>query len=84
VARVIAKKMSDELMKPNTADSRQRQILDCLRSGDWKIRDRLPVPVGDRMLERLLDFCWIEKRGDEASTEIRITEDGMIALKSPS
>jgi hypothetical protein len=71
-------------MKPSATDSRQRQVLDCLRSGDWKSRDRLPVPVGDRMLQRLLEFRWIEKRGDAASTEIRITEDGLFALKSPS
>jgi hypothetical protein len=71
-------------MKPNATDSRQRQVLDHLRSGIWKLRDRLPVPVGDRMLDRLLEFHWIEKRGDAACAEIRITADGLIALKSPS
>jgi hypothetical protein len=71
-------------MKSNAPDSRQRQVLDHLRSGIWKLRDRLPVPVGDRMLDRLLEFNWIEKRGDAACAEIRITADGLIALKSPS
>jgi hypothetical protein len=71
--------MDDDLAKPRVADGRQRQVLDHLRFGDWKLRDRLPVPLGARMLERLLELGWVEVR----AREIRITESGLEALKHP-
>jgi hypothetical protein len=69
---------------PISVDSRQRQILDCLRFGEWRSVHRLPVPIGVKSLEKLILRGWVEVRGDTSSQEIRITENGLAALISPS
>jgi hypothetical protein len=76
-------KMDDELAKHWAADNRQRQVLDHLQFGQWKLRDRLPVPLDDRMLERLLQLGWVELRAGDAGSEIRMTESGLTALIQP-
>jgi len=67
-----------------SADSRQRQILDCLRSGEWRSIHRLPVPVGAKSLEKLVSLGWIDIQGTISNPQIRITEIGLAALTSPS
>jgi hypothetical protein len=76
------KALSDENPAVN---SPQRQVLQNLRSGDWKIAKHLSVPVSDRMLETLLSHGWIERRmGTQSRLEIRITEAGSVALRAIS
>ena len=45
---------------PNMA---QRTVMQCLSLDDWKVVAHLPVPAGELMLSRILDYGWIESRG---------------------
>ena len=57
-----------------------RQVLQNLRSGDWKIAQRMPVQITPRMVQTLLKKGWIERRGEGPKTEIKITAAGLTAL----
>jgi hypothetical protein len=70
--------MNDDFSVP---DSQQRLVLDCLRFGDWKLREHLPVAVSDETLEQMLKLGWVELQSQKASAKIRISGDGLIALK---
>jgi len=63
--------------------SHQRQVLDCLRSGDWEIVTKLPVAASPRALKRLTDYGWIERRGGGPRSEIKLTATGLAALRTP-
>jgi hypothetical protein len=64
---------------PNMA---QRSVLQCLNLDDWKVVAHLPVPVGELMVSRLLDYGWIEIRGEKQHTAIRLTPAGLKAMRS--
>ena len=49
---------------------------------DWKIVAHQPVPAGEVMLSRILDYGWIEKRSEKQRTAIRLTPAGLKALRS--
>jgi predicted solute-binding protein len=44
----------------------QRTVMQCLSLDDWKVVAHLPVPVGELMVSRLLDYGWIESRSEKA------------------
>jgi hypothetical protein len=60
-----------------------RQVMEHLRSREWKTVHKLPVPVSPNMLERTESCGWIERRGDGPQTEIRLTPAGLTALRAP-
>jgi predicted solute-binding protein len=37
---------------------------------DWKVVAHLPVPVGELMVSRLLDYGWIESRSEKQGKAI--------------
>jgi predicted transcriptional regulator len=49
---------------------------------EWRLAQRLPVPAGDMMLSRLVHNGWIELRGENHLTEIRLTDKGLKAIRS--
>jgi hypothetical protein len=68
---------SDEV--PNMS---QRALIQCLSLDVWKLSDRLPVRVGEMMLNRLLYNRWIESRREKHRREIRLTLAGAKALRT--
>ncbi len=62
------------------ANHPERQVLNYLRSRDWIVRDRLPVPAGERLIMAMEAKSWITLRSH--GTEIRITDAGEAAVRS--
>ena len=60
----------------------QRTVMQCLSLDDWKVVAHLPVPVGELMVSRLLEYGWIESQSEEQRKAIRLTPDGLKALRS--
>jgi uncharacterized protein YceK len=60
----------------------QRTVMQCLSLHDWKVVALLPVPVSELMLTRLLEYGWIESQSEEQRKAIRLTPDGLKALRS--
>jgi hypothetical protein len=56
--------------------------MQCLSLHDWKVVALLPVPVSELMLTRLLEYGWIESQSEEQRKAIRLTPDGLKALRS--
>jgi hypothetical protein len=68
------------MMKPYPTH-RQREVLQM--SGNWVPILRL-IPVGERLLAKLLRAGWIERSPDiKTSDHYRITEAGRTAFKTP-
>jgi hypothetical protein len=57
----------------------QRTILQHLNLTDWKMAARLPIPPSELTLSRLVHQNWIEMRGENQQTEVRLTEAGLKA-----
>jgi hypothetical protein len=68
--------------KAEVPNMSQRTVMQCLSLDDWKVVAHLPVPVGDLMVSRLLDYGWIEVRGEKQHTAIRLTPAGLKAMQS--
>jgi hypothetical protein len=64
------------------ANMTQRTVLQCLNLHDWNIVARLPVPVGQRMLNRMYDHGWITIQGERQHMAIRLTPTGLEAMRS--
>jgi DNA-binding PadR family transcriptional regulator len=62
---------------------RDRQVMQYLTSGQWKPVWQLVVPAGERLLDRLVRFGWIEQREQDGRAQIRITAKGLEVLKKP-
>jgi Mn-dependent DtxR family transcriptional regulator len=60
----------------------QRAVMQHLSLADWKLANRLPIPAGEMMLSRLAHLGWIEMRGENHHTEVRLTEAGLKAMRS--
>jgi hypothetical protein len=75
-------KLKGSAAKP-TVKALHRQLMQYLRSGDWKIVAKLPIVASDYMLIQLIGNGWIEQRGDGAKAEIKITKAGLLALQTP-
>ena len=61
----------------------QRTIMQHLSLTDCKPASHLPVPVGETALDRMQKLGWIERRGTEPRTEIRLTQSGLEAMRAP-
>lgn len=64
----------------STVNMPHRQVMDHLRSGEWKLAAKLPVLATDLMLNRMVANGWVERRG---KAEIRLTAVGLKALRTP-
>jgi hypothetical protein len=74
--------MTDKIAKPRV-NSGQRQLMQYLRSGDWKIAAKLPVVASEHMLSQITNYGWIEQRGGDQRFEIKLTPAGLAALQAP-
>jgi DNA-binding PadR family transcriptional regulator len=70
--------MTSELPK-----MRDRQVMQYLTSGQWKPIWQLKVSAGERLLDRMVGFGWIERREQDGRLQIRITPQGLEALRTP-
>ena len=61
---------------------RQRTLLQYLNVTDWKLVSQLPIPAGEMMLSRLAHSGWIEMRGENQRTEVKLTQAGLQAMRS--
>jgi len=68
--------------KADVPNMSQRTVMQCLSLDDWKVVAHLPVPVGELMVSRLLDYGWIESRSEKQGKAIRLTPAGLKALRS--
>ena len=62
----------------------QRTVLQYLSLTEWKLSHRLSIRAVRMMLSRLAHQGWIEPRGENHLTEIRLTEAGRKAMRWPS
>ncbi len=65
------------------ANMSQRSVMQYLSLTEWKRVTYLPVPAGPVMLDRIRDLGWIELRGREPQTEIRLAPLGQEAMRAP-
>jgi hypothetical protein len=61
----------------------QRQLMQYLRAGEWKIVTKIPVSASLRTLDRISSNGWIERRGFGPRSEIKLTPAGLAALQAP-
>jgi predicted transcriptional regulator len=54
-----------------------------LRAADWVLVSKLPISIGQRTLDRIVDNGWIERRGSGPRSEIKLTPAGLAALQAP-
>jgi hypothetical protein len=69
--------------KASGVNATQRQLMQYLRAGDWVLVSKLPIPVGQRTLDRIAENGWIERRSGGAGSEIKLTPSGLVALQTP-
>ena len=74
-------KMIDKTPGP-TVTAMQRQLMQCLSSGDWKSVTKIPVSPSSTMLNRISSYGWIERRGAGSRAEIKLTPAGLVALQA--
>ena len=60
----------------------QRTVMQCLSLDDWKVVALLPVPVGEMMVSRLIEYGWIESQSEGQRRAIKLTSAGLKALRS--
>ena len=60
----------DEPIVPNMS---QRAVMQYLSLDEWKVVAHLPIPAGEMMLSRILDYGWIESRVEKKQTAVRLT-----------
>ena len=65
-----------------TVTAVQRQLMQYLRSGDWKIVTKIPVSASPTTLNRIGSYGWIERRGGGPRSEIKLTPAGLVALQA--
>ncbi len=63
-------------------NANQRQVMQRLRTDNWRKMAELKISVGYRLLERLVENGWVERR-DENGVELKMTGAGSEALKAP-
>ena len=69
--------------KASGVNASQRQVMQYLRTRDWVLLHKLPMPAGERAINRLAENGWIERRGGGPRSEIRLTPAGLLALQTP-
>ena len=73
--------MTDKSPEPSVT-SVQRQLMQYLGSGDWKILTKIPVFASRTTLNRITQNGWIERRGGGPRSEIKLTPAGLAALQA--
>jgi len=73
--------MTDKTPGP-TVTAVQRQLMQYLRSGNWKIVAKIPVSASPTTLDRISSYGWIERRGGGPRSEIKLTPAGLVALQA--
>ena len=61
----------------------QRQLMQYLRAGGWVLVSKLPIAVGPRTLDQIVQNGWIEQQGSGPRSEIKLTPAGLVALQKP-
>lgn len=64
-----------------SVNHRERQLMQQLRDRGWV--NAVELPQAAVTLERLLERCWIEKRGAGSALAYRITDKGIEAKTAP-
>jgi hypothetical protein len=70
-------------MSPTAITMAHRQMLDPLRSGEWKQASKLPIQISARSLDQMVANGWLERRDEGSNVEIRLTAVGLQILKAP-
>ena len=65
-----------------TVTAVQRQLMQYLRQGDWKLVTTIPVSASPTTLSRISGYGWIERRGGGPRAEIKLTPAGLVALQA--
>jgi hypothetical protein len=73
----VADKKSNKVL-----DMRKRAVLQYLTLTDWKMVARLPIPLSEITLSRLVHQGWIDIRGKDQRTEAKLTDAGLKAMRS--
>jgi hypothetical protein len=60
----------------------QRQILQRLRTDNWRRRTAITVSAGEPLFLGLLRQGWIERRGEGQAAELKLTPAGLEALRA--
>jgi hypothetical protein len=62
--------------------SSQRQVLQRLRTDQWRSLVQLNVSAGDTLLASLVRNGWMERRGEHPTIELKVTPTGLDALRA--
>lgn len=60
----------------------QRQFMQRLRTDEWLSFSKLRTVVGDKLLDRLVSKGWIERRREGRTLELKLTAEGLTALRA--
>ena len=60
----------------------QRDVLQRLRSDGWRSFIQLNLIVSDHLLKRMIANGWIERRSMGGTEELKLTADGLGALRA--
>jgi hypothetical protein len=60
----------------------QRQVMQRLRTDEWRSPAKLNVAAGPGLLNTLLANGWIERRGQGPALELKLTAEGLDALRA--
>ena len=60
-----------------------RQVMQYLRSGEWKSLRQIPVPVSETIIAGMVSKGWVERRMSAGQLEIKLTQTGLDALRAP-
>ena len=74
--------MRGKLLAPGVT-AVQRALMHYLRAGDWVFISKLPIPVGQGTIDRIVANGWCERRGDRYWLELKLTPEGLAALQRP-
>jgi hypothetical protein len=69
-------------MTVDLPNSSQRHILQRLSTDQWRSFDSLKVHVGNKVLRNLEINGWIERRIEGQTLELKLTFEGLEALKA--
>ena len=74
--------MTGKLLAPRVT-AVQRPLMHYLRAGDWVFISKLPIPVGQGTIDRIVANGCGERRGDGYGLELKLTPEGLAALQRP-
>ncbi len=62
--------------------SSQRHVLQRLRTDAWQSFASIKVTAGEKLLDGLAVKGWIERRGEGPALELKLTSEGLDALRA--